>query len=76
MATPLAQSMADPPPTAMSPSQPLRHVHRRCSAHGSFGGVRGRLVKDFDGQAGQGIECLLHNAGGLHALVRHDQGAA
>jgi hypothetical protein len=75
MATPLAQSMAEPPPTAMSPSQrPLRYMLDG-RAHGGFGGVGGRLVEHRHLEIGDGVQRLLQHAGRAHAGVGHDQRA-
>jgi hypothetical protein len=54
----------------------LRVVDRHGGAHGGFGGVGGGLVIHGHGQAGQGVQRLLQDAGGLDAGVGHDQRAA
>ena len=48
-------------------------IQRGGCAHGGFGRVRGRLVKDANGHAVQDIEHFLQHASGFDAGIGDDQ---
>ena len=65
--------MAEPPPTAIRPSQRCLAVHRGGRAHRGLGRVGRRLVEHRDRQVAERVERLLQHAGGAHAGIGDDQ---
>ncbi|XHO04692.1 hypothetical protein ACEQUB_01582 [Ralstonia syzygii] len=72
MAIPLARSIDEPPPMAISPSQPASRYCAVALFYHRLGRVGRRLVEHGDGQAAGGIDGALREADGRHALVGDD----
>ena len=66
--------MAEPPPTAIRPSQPWAWYTATAARTRLRWGGRG-LVENGQWQAGQGVQRFCSTPQRLHAGVGHDQGA-